>query len=369
MCSLIMGVEVLNNILITLTVIITAWAILNIAYSMKRDYFESKGFKLYYGLVLVYRRRKNIKEYSFVRKASYVSIALFIISLIMFYYSMILGILAHLGYVSQVLQPKLLIPGINILGDDILFFIIAVVLSAIIHEYSHAYMARSHNVPVKNLGFAILFFIPVAFTEIDEEKMRNVSVRVKASILSAGPASNLVLGIIFLLLLGVIISPYGILIKEVTSIGNTPSLAQRYGLGKYMIIEYINDTPATLDVLKKYMEINNTVYVKLTVLRPDNKITNIIVKKPANTSKLGIFAFIAPREELVNSIGVIGSYILLETVFWLMLVNLGLAIINAAPIFVSDGGRIIYEALGVRAGNIINTISIIILIIALIPAS
>jgi membrane-associated protease RseP (regulator of RpoE activity) len=362
-------VEILNNVLITLTVIVTAWAILNIIYSMRKDYFENKGFKLYYGLVLVYRRRKNIREYSFVRKTSYISIALFIISLIMFYYSMILGILAHLGYVPQVLQPKLLIPGINILGDDILFFIIAVVLSAIIHEYSHAYMAKSHNIPVKNLGFAILFFIPVAFTEIDEEKMRNASVRVKASILSAGLASNLVLGLIFLLLLGIMISPYGIFIKDiVSSTDHTLSLAQRYGLEKYMIIKYINDTPATLDVLEKYMGINNTVYIKLTILKPDNRITNIIVKKPANTSKLGIYAFIAPRDELVNSLGVIGSYILLETVFWLMLVNLGLAIINAAPIFVSDGGRIIYEALGVRAGNIINTISIIILIIALIPA-
>ncbi len=359
----------MNNILVTLTVIIAGWALLNIAYSMRRDYFERRGFKLYYGLVLVYRRRRNIREYGFVRKTTYISIALFIISLIMFYYSMMLGILAHLGYVSRVLQPKLLIPGINILGDDILFFIIAVVLSAIIHEYSHAYMARSHNIPVKNLGFAVLFFVPVAFTEIDEEKMRNASIRVKASILSAGPASNLVLGMVFLLLLGVMISPYGILIKDVVpNTDHVISLAQRYDLEKYMIIKYINDTPATLDVLKKYMGINNTVYVKLTIIRPDNRITNITILKPANISKLGIYAFIAPRRELVDSIGVIGSYVLLEMVFWLMLVNLGLAIINAAPIFVSDGGRIIYEALGVKAGNIINTISIIILIAALMPA-
>ncbi|WP_244372506.1 site-2 protease family protein [Staphylothermus marinus] len=347
-------------LLMVFSVMISSWALLNILYVHFRESFERRGFKLYYGLVLVYKRSKKIRQSSIVRKISYVSILLFILALIFFYYSMILGLMARAGLVSNVARPMLLIPGVNIVGDHLFYFILMIIIAAIIHEFAHAYTARSYNIRVKSLGFAIVLFIPLAFTEIDEEDAAKSPRKARIATLAAGPASNFILGLLFMYLFILAVSPTTLVIEQVLP----GSLADKYGLKPGSILLSINGTPATRDVLRHYLEINNNTYLVLTIINPSGAMENITIYKPANTSLLGVYLWVGPNIVLVKLFGAWFSIVLTKLLYWGMIVNVGLALVNAAPLFISDGGRIAYELLGSRIGHMINFLSLLILVLA-----
>lgn len=342
------------------SIIASGWALLNILYIHFREAFERRGFKLYYGLVLVYRRSKRIKHSDIIKKTSYISIPLFVLALLFFYYSMLMGLMARAGIISSVVQPRLLIPGINIIGDHLFYFVLTVIIAAVIHEFAHAYTARSHGIRVKSIGFAVVLFIPLAFTEIDEEDASKSSLKARITTLAAGPASNLLLGILFMYLFALIVAPAGLVIDQVLP----GSLADKYGLKPGSILLYINGTTATRDVLKHYLEIDNDTYLVLTMIEPNGITKNITIYKPANTSLLGVYLWAKPNRELIRLFGVPFSIAITKFLYWGMIVNTGLAIINAAPIFISDGGRIMYEVLGRKLGHLINILSLLILVLA-----
>lgn len=342
------------------TIIISSWALLNILYVHFRGSFERRGFKLYYGLVLVYKRSKKIRQSSIVRKTSYVSILLFILALIFFYYSMIIGLMARIGLASSAAGPTLLIPGVNIVGDHLFYFILMVIIAAIIHEFAHAYTARSHNIRVKSLGFAIVLFIPLAFTEIDEEDAAKSSRKARIATLAAGPASNFILGVLFMYLFVLAVSPPTLVIEQVVP----GSLADKYGLKSGSILISINGTPATRDVLRNYLNINNDTYLVLTIIDPGGVKENITIYKPSNTTLLGVYLWVGPSIALIKLFGTWLSIVLTKLLYWGMIVNTGLALVNAAPLFISDGGRIVYELLGNRIGHIVNFLSLLILVLA-----
>jgi len=44
------------------------WLALNIFYYIRREVFNNKGFKLYYGVVLVYRKGRSVHAPGFYKK-------------------------------------------------------------------------------------------------------------------------------------------------------------------------------------------------------------------------------------------------------------------------------------------------------------
>ncbi len=344
--------------------LLAVWLFINIVYTLFKERLEARGFKIYYGVVLVYRKGFNPRSRRILKKVSPLWFIPFILALIMFYTAMISNTLVKLHIIPGKQSVQLLVPGINITGIDLLYFALSVLIAAIIHELSHAYTARSHGLKTKNIGFAVLFFIPVAFVEIDEEEFSKASLLAKLSILAAGPASNLLLGLLVMLILSGIASSYGLLI-----VGVEPgSLADKAGLSENMVIYSINNEPATLSTLRKYLELNETVNLSIKVYVPGEGFRIYNVTKPANTHILGVYLRPAPRIDVIKLLGLDASLILYSLITWLYIVNISLAIINAAPIFVSDGGRIIYElSRDKRIGTIINTATLILLITALTP--
>jgi len=343
--------------------ILTAWLVLNAVYTFKKSFFEKHGVKLYYGFILVYKGRSVVFSSKLCRKVSYISIPLFVIAFYSFYNAMVTSILAKLGYVKAV-PAQLLIPGVNVTGSDLLFFAIAIAIATTLHELAHALAAGAHGLKPKSLGVALLAILPVAFTELDEAEFATTPRRSKITILASGPAANFALALIALAVFQAIASPTGGLVIDYVESGK---LADQYGIKPGDVLIKINGEPATYPLLEKVLKNENEVNITFTVMSSDG-IRNIVIRKPANVTRLGIKVIVKPCDTLISVLGLTASVVLLKIIAWINIVNLGLAIVNAAPLIVSDGGRVIYEISSKKiVGHAINALSLAILVLGVIP--
>lgn len=83
------------------------------------------------------------------------------------------------------------------------YWIIAIAIVAICHEFMHGVFARFYNVKLKSTGFGFLGPFLAAFVEIDEKKMEKKPVKAQLAVLSGGSFANLILTILFFLILNV----------------------------------------------------------------------------------------------------------------------------------------------------------------------
>jgi membrane-associated protease RseP (regulator of RpoE activity) len=97
-------------------------------------------------------------------------------------------------------QTYLLLPGINPfvpVGYGILGLVIAVVL----HELSHGILSRAQDIKVKSMG-VLFMIVPIgAFVEPDQEQLDSVEPLQRLRVFGVGPATNLFVALIFLLIL------------------------------------------------------------------------------------------------------------------------------------------------------------------------
>lgn len=81
------------------------------------------------------------------------------------------------------------------------YFIVALIVVAISHEFSHGVFARLNNIRIKSTGFAFLGPILGAFVEQDEKQMNKAKPRAQLAVLSAGVFANILMTLFFGLLL------------------------------------------------------------------------------------------------------------------------------------------------------------------------
>src|SRR3989344_1388899 len=97
-------------------------------------------------------------------------------------------------------------------------WIIAILVVATIHEFSHGVYARLRNIKIKSSGFAFLGPILAAFVEPDEKQLAKKPTKDQLFVVSAGPFSNIILGIIVLLILSFVFVPIANSLTEVNGI-------------------------------------------------------------------------------------------------------------------------------------------------------
>jgi len=92
----------------------------------------------------------------------------------------------------------LLLPGVNLP-----FFegILALIIIMIVHEGSHAVLARMANVPIRSSGIVLFGIIPIgAFVEPDEKKLEKIDRVRQTRVLAAGSTANFVSSVVFFIL-------------------------------------------------------------------------------------------------------------------------------------------------------------------------
>src|SRR3989344_6406087 len=160
------------------------------------------------------------------------------------------------------------------------YFLVAIAVITISHEFSHGLFAKLWNIKIKTTGLA--FFGPFfgAFVEPDEKKMAKAPKKHQLSILAAGTFANIVMFILFGLILwgffafsfapaGLIFNAYAqgvVNVSQITQVGNSsvfsidsiPPLAQE-GLNKITIFDGRNYYAPKEILTKEILESNKQI--------------------------------------------------------------------------------------------------------------
>lgn len=257
------------------------------------------------------------------------------------------------------------IPGITISFQTLPYFLVAIMIGAMVHEFAHGIAARVEEVDLKSTGIFIFLVLFGAFVEPDETVLAKKSRRSKVRIMAAGALANMVVAGIFLL---VLIVPMGFPLLITPLYHSEPSGA--------LIMEAIPENPASQAGIKAGYAIiginTSNSYKKILSARDFQEYANSSIlpnqtltfyfangREPVtletvpridNSSKgfIGIrtWEYFEPRffipSPLVNFI----PYWTFNTLLYVFMINLMLAIINLLPIPFVDGDKLLTEFLG-----------------------
>lgn len=299
-------------------------------------------------------------------------IPVMIVSMVLFY---ILVYLVGVEFVARYIRaaysggeppasPLLpIIPGVTITGWDIVYLLIAIGINVTLHELGHAIAAKAENKKLKSYGVGLMLFFPIAFVELEEEDILRSGGSAALRILSGGILMNM---LIFAASLGAIsgityLAPglgvsQGIIVEGVKN----NSLAERNGISPGLLILSINGTRISSfdDFMrfKEYIASNKDVYLEIEGVYPNGTRYSSVIYKPSNTTELGIYLSVVPlifglsmgALVTVGDGGYTRLYVLeqaIKILVWVSIISLSLAIINAAPIFITDGGKFLDTAI------------------------
>ncbi|ABM80740.1 site-2 protease family protein [Hyperthermus butylicus] len=239
-----------------------------------------------------------------------------------------------------------IIPGLTISVETFLYLLPGLSLAVIAHELLHALAARYEGVEVKSAGFLVaLGLIPAAFVEPDEEQLLRAHLRSKLRIYSAGILANTVLALLFIALLNTLAaSGFALAIVDVEP--GSPAAASGLPANTLVKAIYVNGTETTS--LSEFVETLHTLYqgkgpenvsLSLTIVLWNGEIVN--VTKPVGAERIGISLAEVPISLAELGFSPYIAYILNIVLNLALTANLGLALINAVPIFVTDGAQVL----------------------------
>src|SRR2546428_1889522 len=136
------------------------------------------------------------------------------------------------------------LPGINPiipLGYGLLGLAVAIIL----HEFSHGILSRVANIKIRSLGLIFLIFPIGAFVEPDEDELRALPRRERARLYAVGPATNVILAILFAALFSsIMVTSVAPVHDGVGIVGlTTDSPSGTAGMQANTVITSINNTP------------------------------------------------------------------------------------------------------------------------------
>ena len=234
------------------------------------------------------------------------------------------------------------------------YWIISIFIIALVHEFAHGIASRVYKIPVKSSGFAflgiLLPIVPAAFVEPDEKLMPKKKLSEKLAIFAAGPFSNVIFAILFLLITlfvfqplhGMIAHEDGVLIGQV--LPNSASLTA--GLTENEILKSINNQ--NFNNVESFQKIMNTLKPEQEIILQPNKqaYTLKLGQHPEDSKKA--YLGIMPKQNFTPTINSIAYKIfnwLFGLMFILYLLNLGIGLFNLLPLGPLDGGRMLHELL------------------------
>ncbi|MFX0085782.1 MAG: site-2 protease family protein [Candidatus Hodarchaeota archaeon] len=257
------------------------------------------------------------------------------------------------------------IPGITVSFQTLPYFLIAVMIGALFHEFAHGIAARVEGVDLKSTGIFVFLAFFGAFVEPDEKSFNSKSRRAKVRIMAAGALANVLVAGFFILIL---IIPIGFPLLISPLYQTNPSGA--------LIIETIPDNPASLAGIKAgyaIIGINSSAgFQKITSAQDFRLYSNSSILPSQNLTFHfangiePISLITVPREDN-NKSGFIGirtweyfaphtstgllflnlvPYWLFNVILYVFMINLMFAIMNLLPVPFLDGDKLLTAFLG-----------------------
>ncbi|MBW2994071.1 site-2 protease family protein [Candidatus Woesearchaeota archaeon] len=254
------------------------------------------------------------------------------------------------------IQPVLPFEAKGVFFVPFIYWILAIFVIAVVHEFSHGLIARVYNIKIKSSGIAFLGvifpIIPAAFVEPEERQLLKKSLRAQLSVFAAGPFANIITaGVVFLLI----------------SHAAAPILDTAFDRKGVEIIEVVEDGPFAVagvpsgEIVTKFEKTRITSVKNFTNAVKKYKVNQTVVVKTLNTAyavKLGSH----PKNESLPYLGIsskqyvepnpdfvakYGSFVpaaiewISGFLYWLFVLNLGIGLFNLLPLGPIDGGRMV----------------------------
>lgn len=302
-----------------------------------RKRLEPKGF-IIYPLFLMWKRSTrslwfprlaSSKPFKIYEKIAMILGILAMIGGITMIYYVIFGLIFHPQSTTVRLEP--IIPGVTISLSCLPYILLALGISVTLHELSHAVSATSNKINVKSGGFILLGIFPGAFVEPEDEEFMASSLPAKIKILAAGIAVNLILAGIFFPL-AIFLPGYfsqGLLIEGVIPHSSAYNASIQAG-----------------DVILSVNGIRTNTFNSLTTALNQSTNYTIVLKAPNGST------IVKHAEAKNHFLGVYVTYYFppsvrpfLLFVTWMFIINFSLALFNAVPLIITDGGKIFTELL------------------------
>ncbi len=267
--------------------------------------------------------------------------------------------------------PGTKIPGTNVY-IPVLYGILAIAITALVHELAHGIIARCEGIEVKSMGYFIAFIIPGAFVEPDESCLERAKRLSKLRVYSAGSFTNIIVGLLVAAAAAFLIVNYltpkfpNIYIINVTN----SSPAEKAGLEAGMAITYINNQKIMCleDIFKilrnkkpgDVLIVENSRGEKFKLILGKNPKTNstymgVYLKENSPCLKNWKFTFLGLNLITGNSLAFLkiindknynaNPFIwpILYLLLWTSFFNLAIGLVNLLPFLPADGGLIIKD--------------------------
>ena len=248
------------------------------------------------------------------------------------------------------------IPGVTISLEMLFPLILSIGIAMVVHEFMHALVALLEKVEIESWGIGLFIVFPVAYVKLSENSFNEAPRKSRTSILSAGILGNSLIALIALGLISLFSTQLSLAPVIIDLDRSNPELpAVQANISTPSIILEVNGTKIrSLEEFTYFLSsrLNQSIVLVLKTQRcvrdgyrivETGAIETYVLRKPAG-SKLGVYL-----SELVTPDT--PTYVVEALLYtnWVFIVNLSLAIINAAPIFITDGGRVITDILSKRS--------------------
>ncbi|MCX8186205.1 MAG: site-2 protease family protein [Sulfolobales archaeon] len=275
------------------------------------------------------------------------------------------------------------VPGVTIKGSNVLYFLVGVSIAVVAHEFFHALTALNEGIKVESWGLGLFLIFPFAYVKIDDRDYSKSSLSSRVKVLSAGVLSNTALALILLASISsisAVIEQHSMVViyeldrslgpEAPAVVAGVPTPSVLYDINGTKIgslsdlrnyLTSIADKPATLVLnISKFKSLVDDVVIE-GLQRPEL----IEVVKPSNMSRLGILVV-----EALSPSTPLHLYYLNRVFYWTYVVNISLAVFNAAPLIITDGGKILQEVLNryglKKLGYVVQWVTIVITVSLLV---
>ncbi len=268
------------------------------------------------------------------------------------------------------------------------YWIIAIFVLAIVHEFAHGVIAERFNIKVKSSGFAFLGIlapiVPAAFVEPDERQMDKKPKWQKIAVLGAGSTSNFIFGFLFFLVWVFAAVPLVDNTMDASSITfqNTMNESSLYGYGVMSgEIISLNGEEDVGVILEKISNLSVNETIDLTLLE-GGLVTNysiVTFENPSVEGKgmIGITG-VGVDTEPKEGYGFLGSFPIgfERAIFWIWFLNIAIGLMNLLPIWITDGGQIaktllekkFKEKTALNVYHVISWISLVLIVFTIWPS-
>mgnify|MGYP006270275847 CR=1 FL=1 len=232
------------------------------------------------------------------------------------------------------------------------YWLIALFILAIVHEFAHGVIAERFKIKIKSSGFAFLGLLapilPAAFVEPDEKQMSKKPRWQQIAVLGAGSTSNLLFGFLFLFMWIFMAGPvvdntmqFGDI--SFNSVLNESSLNDyNVSSGSLVAFDGVTDKNLIIDELSN-LSVNSTH--NLTINSSGNVSSYLITTYPNSMdpsrgmigiSGLDVQLTNKPGFEFLGDIPIHFERLL----FYIWFLNIAIGLMNLLPIWITDGGQI-----------------------------